>query len=187
MRPGLILPRIQPNEAVQAEKIDAHIKAMAEFVNGGLTGQSLAPNAHLATSAFVENRSLYSMTTCRAAYDGSNRMVGVTLVASRLVGMSASVSTTTIDASYSNHDRTVTLYTGNGSGAAILAWTLPGASTQRITTNAGTLSVASGFVVPDMMIDIPANMALCFSLSLASGEANALAYINLTFATLHSG
>jgi hypothetical protein len=62
MKPGLVLPKIVTLDPVQGDRIDAHLKTVAEFINGGLTAQSIAPSTRLSPVQFAENGSVFALT-----------------------------------------------------------------------------------------------------------------------------
>jgi hypothetical protein len=63
MKAGLVLPRVFPGDPVRAERIDEHIRSMAEHINGGLTVTSLSPTLRIPIAAFVERFNVFTMST----------------------------------------------------------------------------------------------------------------------------
>ena len=62
-KPGLVLPRFYPNDAVNADRIDGHLSRMATQINGNLTAANLSPAVRFATGQFLESRSLFCSST----------------------------------------------------------------------------------------------------------------------------
>jgi hypothetical protein len=90
MRPGLSLPEIGANDVILSDRVDDHIRMIASHVNGGLTGESLAPGTKLAASRFSEQNSVYVMSN-GAAGTNTSLVAGITAPSnpSRLVSFSA--------------------------------------------------------------------------------------------------
>jgi len=62
MKPGLVLSRTVALDPVQGDRVDSHVRTVAEFINGGLTAQSIAPNTRLGAIQFAENGSVFALT-----------------------------------------------------------------------------------------------------------------------------
>jgi hypothetical protein len=53
--PGLIIPRIHPNDVIDADKIDTGVRLLADHINGGLTVANLDPAFRISRNTFSES------------------------------------------------------------------------------------------------------------------------------------
>lgn len=62
MKPGLYLPSQHPKDAIDCKKIEDAQRVLFREINGGLSGQNLAPSVRLPNSRFRENCSLIMLS-----------------------------------------------------------------------------------------------------------------------------
>jgi hypothetical protein len=141
MKPGLILPRIRSNDTIQVDRIDDHVRLMAEQINGGLTRDNLAPSLRLANSFFTESSAVYPMSVAiNGAASGAFSIIGVPFVASKILSIGWHIVVVTSPAIF----RTITIRIGANN--IILINTGPASTTK--TTNGST--IISGIYTPDI-------------------------------------
>lgn len=116
MKAGLVLPRFYPGDAIQGERVDEHIKLLAEQINGGLTAQSLSPSLKIPVAFFAEQRSPFLLNGfANGVAQGSQIVLGVLNSIARPIGVSWNLVV-----SQSTTIRTITVST-NGTARLVVA------------------------------------------------------------------
>lgn len=178
MKSGLVLPRFYPNDAIQGERVDEHIKLLAEQVNGGLNSTSLAASTRIPLIGFAELRSVYTLTGFgNSQAPNSSVTIGTVSPNSRLIGVGWSLIL-----SQSSIYRSINIITNPG---ASFFTTFANIQAKQYINSKGQL-ITAGYVKVDMLSDsLPSGTALSANWT-TTGAETLQGYVTVTLASLHT-
>jgi hypothetical protein len=175
MKPGLVLPRVYTTDAIQADRIDDHIRLMAEQINGGLTRDNLAPSLKLGNGVFVESSAPTTMSVAiNGAAGGFFSIIGVPFVAVKVLSIGYHIAVVANPAA----PRTLIVRSGANN---IIQFLTTAASTTKASNGS---TIVTGIFSPDMPASTMAAGALILANISVSGSDTQIGTITLTLTTV---